>query len=193
MANVLINTLVAFLIGGATLSFSFDAGTAGTAEASAASGNSAGSSTSVGSSATVGSSVTAGSSTSAVQYETQGTIVTLGDKYRMENSEAVVLSDGKVLCIYQKAIDEVVLQEASAGAAGIANPFALLTGSDSNYDVVASEADAQGIPRKIVLKAKSGAKYTIRIKSYSKLPQIDEQQFIFRAEDFPTAVVTDLR
>ena len=187
MANVLINTLVAFLIGGATLSFSFDAGTAGTAEASAASGNSAGSS------ATAGSSVTAGSSTSAVQYETQGTIVTLGDKYRMENSEAVVLSDGKVLCIYQKAIDEVVLQEASAGAAGIANPFALLTGSDSNYDVVASEADAQGIPRKIVLKAKSGAKYTIRIKSYSKLPQIDEQQFIFRSEDFPTAVVTDLR
>jgi outer membrane lipoprotein-sorting protein len=105
----------------------------------------------------------------------------------------VVLSDGKVMCIYQSAIDEVILQEAAAGAAGIANPFAVLIGSDSNYDVAASDADAQGIPRKIVLKAKSGAKYTILIKDYKKLPQVDMQQFVFRAEDFPTAVVTDLR
>lgn len=166
MVNVLINALVALLAGGATLSFSFDA------ESAAAAGNAA---------------------ASGVQYETQGTIVTLGDKYRMESTDALVLSDGNVMCIFQKAIDEVILQEASAGAAGIANPFALLMGSDSNYDVSASEADAQGIPRKIVLKAKTGAKYTIRIKDYKKLPQIDPQQFVFRAEDFPTAVVTDMR
>jgi outer membrane lipoprotein-sorting protein len=169
MANVLINALVALLVGGATLSFSFEAETAGGAGSSVASGN------------------------SASQYVTQGTIVTDGEKYRMENSDAVVLSDGKVMCIYQRAIDEVILQEAAAGAAGIANPFAVLIGSDSNYDVAASDADAQGIPRKIVLKAKSGAKYTIRIKDYKKLPQVDMQQFVFRAEDFPTAVVTDLR
>ena len=169
MANVLINALVALLIGGATLNFSFEAETAGGAGAPAASGN------------------------SASQYVTQGTIVTSGEKYRMETQDATVLSDGAVMCIYQKAIDEVILQDAAAGAAGIANPFAVLIGSDSNYDVAASDADAQGIPRKIVLKAKSGAKYTIRIKSYSKLPQTDPQQFVYRAEDFPTAVVTDLR
>lgn len=169
MANVLINALVALLVGGATLSFSFEAETAGGAGSSATSGN------------------------SASQYVTQGTIVTAGEKYRMENSDAVVLSDGKVMCIYQRAIDEVILQEAAVGTAGIANPFAVLIGSDSNYDVAASDADAQGIPRKIVLKAKSGAKYTIRIKDYKKLPQVDMQQFVFRAEDFPTAVVTDLR
>ena len=169
MANVLINALVALLIGGATLNFSFEAEAAGGAGAPAASGN------------------------SVSQYVTQGTIVTAGEKYRMETQDATVLSDGAVMCIYQKAIDEVILQEAAAGAAGIANPFAILIGSDSNYDVAASEADAQGIPRKIVLKAKSGAKYTIRIKNYNKLPQADLQQFVFRAEDFPTAVVTDLR
>ena len=166
MVNVLINSLVALLVGGATLSFSFNA------ESAASAGN---------------------AGTSGAQYVTQGTIVTLDDKYRMESTDALVLSDGEVMCIYQKAIDEVILQEASAGAAGIANPFALLMGSDSNYDVTASEADAQGIPRKIILKAKSGAKYTIRIKEYKKLPQIDPQQFVFRAEDFPTAVVTDMR
>ena len=169
MANVLINALVALLIGGATLNFSFEAEAAGGSGAPAASGN------------------------SVSQYVTQGTIVTAGEKYRMETQDATVLSDGAVMCIYQKAIDEVILQEAAAGAAGIANPFAILIGSDSNYDVAASEADAQGIPRKIVLKAKSGAKYTIRIKNYNKLPQADLQQFVFRAEDFPTAVVTDLR
>ena len=169
MANVLINALVALLIGGATLNFSFEAETAGGAGAPAAYGN------------------------SASQYVTQGTIVTSGEKYRMETQDATVLSDGAVMCIYQKAIDEVILQEAAAGAAGIANPFAVLIGSDSNYDVAASDADAQGIPRKIVLKAKSGAKYTIRIKDYKKLPQVDMQQFVYRAEDFPTAVVTDLR
>ena len=169
MANILINALVALLLGGATLNFSFEAEAAGGAGAPAASGN------------------------SVSQYVTQGTIVTAGGKYRMETQDALVLSDGVVMCIYQKAIDEVILQEAAAGAAGIANPFAILIGSDSNYDVAASEADAQGIPRKIVLKAKSGAKYTIKIKSYNKLPQVDMQQFVFRAEDFPTAVVTDLR
>ena len=169
MVNVLINALVALLLGGATLNFSFEAEGAGGAGAPAASGN------------------------SVSQYVTQGTIVTSGEKYRMETQDATVLSDGAVMCIYQKAIDEVILQEAAAGATGIANPFALLMGSDSNYDVAVSEADAQGIPRKIVLKAKSGAKYTIRIKSYGKLPQADLQQFVFRAEDFPTAVVTDLR
>ena len=169
MANVLINALVALLIGGATLTFSFEAETAGATGASAVSGN------------------------SASQYMTQGTIVTSGEKYRMETQDATVLSDGVVMCIYQKAIDEVILQDAAAGAAGIANPFAVLIGSDSNYEVSASDADAQGIPRKIVLKAKSGAKYTIRIKDYKKLPQVDPQQFVFRGEDFPTAVVTDLR
>lgn len=166
MVNQFINTLVAFLMGGATLTFSFQAETPGGAVASG---------------------------TSAAQYETQGTIVTAGEKYRMETDDAAVLSDGAVMCIYQKGIDEVILQEAAAGAAGIANPFAVLIGSDSNYEVAASDADAQGIPRKIVLKAKSGAKYTIRIKDYKKLPQVDMQQFVFRAEDFPTAVVTDLR
>ena len=169
MVNVLINALVALLVGGATLSFSFEAETSGGSGIYAASGN------------------------SASQYVTQGTIVTAGEKYRMENSDAVVLSDGKVMCIYQRAIDEVILQEAAAGAAGIANPFAVLIGSDSNYDVAASDADAQGIPRKIVLKAKSGARYTIRVKDYRKLSDIDTLQFVFRAEDFPTAVVTDLR
>ena len=109
----------------------------------------------------------------------------------METEDALVLSDGEVMCIYQKAIDEALLQNASEG--GIINPFAVLVGADSNYDVSASEADEQGIPRKIVLKAQSGAKYTIRIKGYKKLPQTDPQQFVFRAEDFPTAVVTDLR
>ena len=169
MANILVNALVALLLGGATLNFSFEAEAAGGAGAPAAYGN------------------------SVSQYVTQGTIVTSGEKYRMETQDATVLSDGAVMCIYQKAIDEVILQEAAAGASGIANPFAILIGSDSNYDVAASEADAQGIPRKIVLKAKSGAKYTIRIKSYGKLPQIDMKQFVYRAEDFPTAVVTDLR
>lgn len=169
MANVLINALVALLLGGATLNFSFETESASGAGAPAASGN------------------------SVSQYVTQGTIVTAGEKYRMETQDALVLSDGAVMCIYQKAIDEIILQNAAAGAAGITNPFALLAGSDSNYDVSASEADTQGIPCKIVLKAKSGAKYTIRIKSYNKLPQADPQQFVYRSEDFPTAVVTDLR
>lgn len=164
MANVLINALVALLIGGATLNFSFEA------ESAVSAGN---------------------AGTSGAQYVTQGTIVTLEDKYRMETPDAIVLSDGDVMCIYQKAIDEALLQNASDG--GIINPFAVLVGADSNYDVSASEADAQGIPRKIVLKSKSGAKYTIRIKDYKKLTQVGSQQFIFRTEDFPAAVVTDLR
>ena len=66
MVNVLINTLVAFLISGATLSFNFKAADASGAEV----------------------------------YSGNGTVVTLGESYRMETQDVVVASDGKTMGIY---------------------------------------------------------------------------------------------
>ena len=161
MVNVLINTLVAFLIGGATLSFNFKAADASGAEV----------------------------------YSGEGTVVTLGDNYRMETSEVVVASDGTTMGIYQKGVDEIVLQPVASGSADImANPFAVLqNGGDGAYEISTKGTDAKGFPKEIFMKAKNGAVYTIQILKYFSNPLPDSKLFTLSPEDFPTAYVTDLR
>ena len=79
MVNRFINTLVAFLIGGATLSFHF----------------------------------TAADSAGAEQYSQDGAVICLGENFRMETDDALIVSDGKMKGIYQKGIDEIVFMDAS--------------------------------------------------------------------------------
>ena len=168
MVNTVINALVAFLIGGATLSFNFSAVDAA--------GNS--------------------------QYEGSGSVITLGENYRMETDEILVVSNGSVKGIYQKGIDEIVLlpvapssgaDAAASGADIMDNPFALLRNPGGMYDISTMGMDAEGIPMQIVMKAKTGAIYTISIQKYSKLPAPDPSLFTLNPDDYPSAVVTDLR
>lgn len=178
MVNTVINALVAFLVGGATLSFNFSAVDAA--------GNS--------------------------QYEGSGIVVTLGDNYRMETDEMLVVSNGAVKGIYQKGVDEIVLlpvapsSGAGTAASGVPasgvptsgadildNPFALLRNPGGMYDISTMGMDAEGIPMQIVMKAKTGAIYTISIQKYSKLTAPDPSLFTLNLEDYPSAVVTDLR
>lgn len=168
MVNTVINALVAFLIGGATLSFNFSAVDAA--------GNS--------------------------QYEGSGSVITLGENYRMETDEILVVSNGSVKGIYQKGIDEIVLlpvapssgaDAAAPGADIMDNPFALLRNPGGMYDISTMGMDAEGIPMQIVMKAKTGAIYTISIQKYSKLTAPDPSLFTLNPEDYPSAVVTDLR
>lgn len=178
MVNTVINALVAFLIGGATLSFNFSAVDAA--------GN--------------------------FQYEGSGTVVTLGENYRMETDEMLVVSNGAVKGIYQKGVDEIVLLPVAtssgtdAAASGVQasgvptsgadildNPFALLRNPGGMYDISTMGMDAEGIPMQIVMKAKTGAVYTISIQKYSKLTAPDPSLFTLNPDDYPSAVVTDLR
>ena len=160
MVNVFINTLVAFLVGGATLSFNFRAADTSGAEV----------------------------------YSGDGTVVILGDKYRMETEDMVVASDGSVMGIYRKDIDEIVLQPIAAGSGDImSNPFAMLQNRNAAYEISTKGADAKGFPKEIFLKAKNGALYTIRILKYSVNPLPDSKLFTLSPEDYPTAYVTDLR
>lgn len=160
MVNRFINTLVAFLIGGATLSFNF----------------------------------TAVDSAGTEQYVQRGTVICAGESYRMETDDALIVSDGKVKGIYQKGIDEIVLMSASKTSGDIMdNPFAILQNPGDTYTITATGADANGIPGKITLKSKTGALYTIDVKEYSKLPVPDSKLFAIDPDDYPTAVITDLR
>ena len=159
MVNGLINTLVAFLMGGATLSFSFTATDAGGA---------------------------------AVSMD--GEIVTYGENYRMETEHALVVSDGTVIGIYQKGADEIILQPVGIGADIMANPFAVLKdGNSANYEVTAQGKDAKGLPEKVILKARNGAVYTIVIGEYSASENSNAALFTIDPENYPTAIVTDLR
>lgn len=161
MVNAILNTLVALLVSGATLSFSFNAVDA--------SGNAV--------------------------YDGEGTVITAGSNYRMETDDAIIVSDGKVKGIYRKAIDEIVLMAVAPEGAGdiMDNPFALLLNPGENYTVSASGTDSKGIPRKIVIKAKNGAVYTIDVKNYSALTAPQPKLFTLNLDDYPNAVVTDLR
>ena len=185
MANGFINTLVAFLMAGATLSFSFRA-----AEPSG-----------------------------KVMYDGTGTVLAIGDSYRMETPQMLVVSDGTTKGIYQKEIDEIVLQKvASAGASGalssdgnlsaanttlqgiMDNPFAILQHASKFYTVItfkggkkATSGAPGALPDKIELRAASGATYTIGILGAKKEDSVDSSSFVLNPDDFPTAVVTDLR
>lgn len=83
---------------------------------------------------------------------------------------------------------------ASAPGADIMdNPFALLRNPRGMYDISTIGMDAEGIPKQIVMKAKTGAVYTISIQKYSKLAASDPSLFTLNPDDYPSAVVTDLR
>lgn len=185
MANGFINTLVAFLIAGATLSFSFKA-----VEPSG-----------------------------KVMYDGTGTVLAIGDSYRMETPQMLIVSDGETKGIYQKEIDEIVLQKvASGGASGalssdgnlsaanttlqgiMDNPFAILQHAGKFYTVTtykggkkATSGAPGALPDKIELRAASGAVYTIGILGAKKEDTVDASSFVLNPDDFPTAVVTDLR
>ena len=174
MANGFINTLVAFLIAGATLSFSFKA-----VEPSG-----------------------------KVVYDGTGTVLAIGDSYRMETPQMLIVSDGETKGIYQKEIDEIVLQKVvPTGAAENAtlqgimdNPFAILQHAGKFYTVTtykggkkATSGAPGALPDKIELRAASGAVYTIGILGAKKEDTVDASSFVLNPDDFPTAVVTDLR
>lgn len=177
MVNGIINTLVAFLMGGATLSFSFTATDAG----------------------------------GAAVYEGEGTTITCGEFYRMETPQLLIVSDGISKGIYQKEIDEIVLQPVAqdnaadmlnAGAIqGVMdNPFALLKDAEKYYQVTTwkggkkvSSLESGLLPDKIELKSKNGAAYTIRIMKITKEDSIDKTLFTLDPNNYPTAIVTDLR
>ena len=174
MANGFINTLVAFLIAGATLSFSFKA-----VEPSG-----------------------------KVMYDGTGTVLAIGDSYRMETPQMLVVSDGETKGVYQKEIDEIVLQKVvPTGAAENAtlqgimdNPFAILQHAGKFYTVTTYKGGKKAtfgapgtLPDKIELRAASGATYTIGILGAKKEDTVDASSFVLNPDDFPTAVVTDLR
>ena len=174
MANGFINTLVAFLIAGATLSFSF--------KAVEPSGKG--------------------------MYDGTGTVLAIGDSYRMETPQMLIVSDGETKGIYQKEIDEIVLQKVvPTGAAENAtlqgimdNPFAILQHAGKFYTVTtykggkkATSGAPGALPDKIELRAASGAVYTIGILGAKKEDSVDSSAFVLNLDDFPTAVVTDLR
>lgn len=170
MVNVLLNTLVAFLMGGATLSFSFTA--------SGASGE--------------------------VLYSGEGTAVTSGECYRVDTPQMLVVCDGELKGIYQKGIDEIVLQPVNSMQPGAQwvpdNPFALLKDAEKYYKVTTwangkkVTSAAQGVlPSKVELKAKNGETYTVELRNIRKLESADKGLFTLNPDDYPTAVVTDLR
>lgn len=173
MTNGFINTLVAFLIGGATLCFNFKAVDA----------------------------------SGTLLYDGEGTIVTLGDSYRMETPQMLIVSDGSTKGIYQKEIDEIVLQGVAAGGPAtnsiqgiMDNPFEVLRHAGDFYTVTTwkggkkSTSGAPGaLPDKIELRSKAGAVYTVGILSAKKENSLDVSSFVLDPDDYPTAVVTDLR
>lgn len=174
MVNGFINALVALLISGATLSFNF--------KGVDPLGN--------------------------VLYDGNGTVLSLGDSYRMETPQMLIVSDGTTKGIYQKEIDEIVLQSVASDASGAGaalsgimdNPFAILQQAGDLYTITTykggkkvSSGAPGALPDKIELRAKSGTVYTIEILTARKADAVDSSSFVLDLDDYPTAVVTDLR
>ena len=119
----------------------------------------------------------------------------------------LIVSDGSTKGIYQKDIDEIVLQGVAAGGPAansiqgiMDNPFEVLRHAGDFYTVTTWKGGKKSIsgapgalPDKIELCSKAGAVYTIGILSAKKENSVDASSFVLDPDDYPTAVVTDLR
>ena len=191
MVNTIINALVAFLMGGATLSFNFSAADA--AGSLQYSGN--------------GTIVTFGEN---YRMETDELLVVSNGEvkgiYQKGVDEMVLLPVAPASGAAASGASAHGVSVPGASAPGVSspgasspgadimdNPFALLRNPRGMYDISTIGMDAEGIPKQIVMKAKTGAVYTISIQKYSKLAASDPSLFTLNPDDYPSAVVTDLR
>lgn len=139
-------------------------------------------------------------------YRESGKTIVYGNKYRMDVPDnLLVVSNGTSRWIYKPQEEELVIAANNPGEEDIMeNPFAILNvkngGTVKNYTVsVISRAtgtggkELQGVPDKIILTAKGGAKYTIAITGFKQIATPPATTFELDVKKYPNAIVTDLR
>lgn len=139
-------------------------------------------------------------------YNESGSTIIHGNKYKLEiPNELLVVNDGTTRWIYKGQDDEMVIAANNPQDEDILeNPFVILKGGNGgvlkNYTVSvinrvagAGGSDLQGVPDKIILTAKGGAKYTIKITGFKSIANPLGILFELDVKKYPNAIVTDLR
>lgn len=138
-------------------------------------------------------------------YNETGKTLIQGNKYRLEVPDnLLIVNNGSTRWIYKEQDDELVIAANNPNEEDILeNPFAILQSNGKqikNYGVSivkraagAGGAQMQGVPDKIILTAKGGAKYTIKITGFKGVPNLSGAIFELDAKKYPKAIVTDLR
>ncbi|MEG0890979.1 MAG: hypothetical protein RSF01_03760 [Bacteroidales bacterium] len=139
-------------------------------------------------------------------YKEAGIIKIYGNKYKLDIPDnLLILNNGVTRWIYKIEEEELVIAANNPQEEDILeNPFIILRAGSSkiisNYTIsvvkrVAEKEDSniQGVPDKIILAAKDGSKYIIKITEFNNISNLSGAQFEFDVKKYPNAMVTDLR
>lgn len=153
--------------------------------------------------------------------EMRGTLVSQGDKYRMEVGDNLFISDGKTTWSYIEEIEEVHVNHVENTDGGL-SPTAILENFEKDFRAKFIRQENQKgkqldlidlVPRgpqpffkyRVALDAntrmivyttaydRQGGTYTYRINEFQPNPRVNNNQFTFNVADYPGVDVIDLR
>jgi len=147
----------------------------------------------------------------------EGTLLSKGDKYKLDVAGQVVISDGKTMWTYLESVNEVQINEAADGEAGF-NPRIFLQEWQDNFSAkmlseTANAAQIELIPKEsaafskvhvqidktknhltsITIFDSSGSEFIYSIGRFITNQTISEREFTFNTGDYPGIEVIDLR
>ncbi len=130
-------------------------------------------------------------------YSSAGNVFILNDKYKMIiPDDLIVIDNGTKRYIYKEQDEEIIIAPVNKDESDIMeNPFAVLRYKNNkagNYQIDVVPGVTADMPKQIVLKSVSGAKYVILIKKFKDLNTLSEKIFEFNVNDYPNAIVTNL-
>ncbi|MDP4292013.1 MAG: outer membrane lipoprotein carrier protein LolA [Bacteroidota bacterium] len=156
--------------------------------------------------------------TQRINESFKGTILSKGEKYRLNISEQQIFCDGKTVWTYQKDANEVQISEVS-GDEDSFTPTKFMTSYSKNYKskliadkgnvLVIEMAPVKGRKKfsKVNLTLnketkqvksmqvfdKNGAVFTYNIENFITNQPISDAEFVFKASNYPKVEVVDMR
>ena len=123
-----------------------------------------------------------------------GTIYIKGKKFHARTSEAIVWYNGKTQWTYMKKNDEVNVSNPTQAQQQLMNPYTFINIYKSGYNL---SMKTKGNNQEIHLVARDKKKHnqkwtTITIRNFSA-KNVSDNVFTFKAKDYPSAEIIDLR
>lgn len=147
----------------------------------------------------------------------EGTLLSKGDKYKLDVAGQIVISDGKTMWTYLESVNEVQINEASDNDEGF-NPRTFLqtwqdkfrakmlneTANDAQIELIPKEPATFSKVHVKVDKAKkhltsitmfdsNGSEFVYSIRRFITNQAIPDKEFTFNTKDYPGIEVIDLR
>ena len=136
-----------------------------------------------------------------VVFEEEGAVTMLQNKFRLEvEDEFIMVTDGSTLWVYKVQSDDIIIMEYSSRSAdrpienSILNLAELFGYSEASGNRMEMKKNADGKPAEIIFHTADDSMHRVKIKSVKvRQPLQSSKTFILDSNDYPNAIITDLR